>query len=85
MCPTKQRSITFGEQEDEPDRPDVITFEEQDTRSLLRPEDEDPQSLLRPVPPNEMRDELNLRGTAGVPTKHGSDFRTCEGVSTMWT
>ena len=72
--------ITFGEQENEHDRPDVITFEEQDTRSLLRPEDEDPRSLLRPVPPNETRDELNLRDTAGVPSKHGSDSRTCEGV-----
>ena len=67
--PDETEVITFGEQEDEPDRPDVVTFEEQDTRSLLRPEDEDPRSSLRPVPPNETRDELNLRDTAGVPSK----------------
>ena len=78
--PDETEVTTFGEQEYEPDRPDVITFEEQDTRSLSRPKDEDPRSLLRPVPPNETRDELNLRETAGAPSKHGSDSRTCQGV-----
>ena len=79
--PDENRGHPFREeQEDEPDRPGVVTFEEQDTRSLLRPEDEDPRSLLRPVPPTETRDEFFLRDTAGVPPKHGSDSRTCEGV-----
>ena len=105
--PDETEVTTLGEQEDEPDRPvetDIVTFEEQDTRSLLRPvprrasphddlsfaesqhvlfdEAEDPRSLLRPVPPNETRDEdsvedVNLRDTAGVPSKHGSTEGPC--------
>ena len=38
--PDETEVTTLGEQEDEPDRPvetDIVTFEEQDTRSLLRP------------------------------------------------
>ena len=104
--PDETEVITLGEQEDEPDRPvetDIITFDEQDTRSLLRPvprrasphddlsvaeskhvlfdEAEDPRPSLRPVPPNDTRDgdpdELNLRGTAGVPSQPSSSEDPC--------
>ena len=56
----EQETTTIGDAplKDVPDETEVITFGEQDTRSLLRPEDEDPRSLLRPVPPNETRDGI---------------------------
>ena len=83
--PDETEVITSGEQEDEPDRPDVITFEEQDTHSLLRPEDEDPRSLLRPVPPNETRDELNLRDLQACHRSTARILGLAKASSTTWT